>query len=254
MPHVSTKRASDSRKWAFILVVMLVLVLAWAYSSSRGSGLSSEDDRPPQRVASFEGDPREEFGSLDPSQWRDAHYPFNRLLLAPPEEMITMLRVPPRVRKNTHGCSVLILRSLMNARHCDDIADHFTEELRATQTPYNSHYPSMWDTWNNSAQRKHILTYASQPRSLQTIRAKLKELSPPVIDTNPTLVRYLVKKCAKRSKKDTFQMAVIDTCAGWGGQAAGACAADVKCYHGYLPFDSVVRPALASRLTELLNT
>jgi hypothetical protein len=230
-------------RWIFVLVFVLVLALAWGWGPPLapyfGAGV-------PRTLTDF---PRE--SAVSPEEtWVDAKYPFNRLTLPPPEDMIAMLRVAPRVRKNADGCSVLLLRGEADGRQCDAVADHFTEELRATQVPHGSHYPSMWDTWISPAQQKHIIEYAPRPLTIGGIRAKLAELAPPVVDTNPALVHYLIKKCAKRAKKDTF----IDTCAGWGGQAAGACAADVRCYHGYLPFDNEIRPALAQRLSELLET
>jgi hypothetical protein len=52
---------------------------------------------------------------------------------------------------------------------------------------------------------------------------------------------------------ETYQMRVMDGNCGWGGQTLGARAADVGCYHGYLPFDVSARPYLADKLMLALS-
>lgn len=231
MPWSDVPRAA----WLLILGLVLVALLAWIVAKRRG----------PYRIA-------EAKARLNLPTETD--FPFRRINMPGARMMAASLQNErPRRRREHEGYATLLLRASRDYQRVDGIADQYTEDLRVIQAPSGSSLPSMWDTWHNLGQKEHVLKYARNPKSRTSLRKKLEELSPPVHDTNPTLACYLLRYCARSAGIDVYQLRVLDSNVGWGSQALAACAADVGCYHGYLPFDTIVRPLLAERLNTALT-
>lgn len=208
-----------------IVFLCLIALLAFGYwfYSRRGSAASS-------RTA--------EVAAGLPDGFGERKFPFRHLVMPSASEMFTALRNErPRIRRDNSGANphrVLILREKGDREKCDGIADLYTEQLRVIQTPPGMVLPSLWDTWNTRAHREYVLKYAKDPHSVLSLRRKLEEIAPAIYDTNPLFVRILLEMFADDLKVPSYQLRIVDTAVGWGGQALGSCAADVGCYHGYL--------------------
>lgn len=191
----------------------------------------------------------------DPSQT----FPFRKPELPPVRHMFADLRNDrPRWRKNYRGLDWAILRDAGDDVRVDRIADHYTEEPRVLQVPPGgAHLPSLWDCWQRSADRELVFSRASRKGgaapSRLSLRAALEELAPVVHDTNPAFACHILRRAARKLRIDVCRLRVLDADAGWGGQALAACAADVGCYHAYLPGDDAARPYAAAGLQTLLD-
>jgi len=234
----------------FVVLLVLVLVLAIVYASSATS--------PPPEKHGGEAEaplPEKHGGEAEAPPDR-TRFPFRSLVMDTPHEMFARLcNERPRKRKKSGGYDVLLLRDLEDYVRVDGLADHYTEQLRATQTPPGVHLPSQWDYWSKDSYRQHIEQFAAPNASrVLALRGKLEEMSPSIHDTNPVLARWLLRSLASQMRMESYQMRVLDGNCGWGGQTLAACAADVGCYHGYLPFDTQIRPSLAKQLLLLLES
>lgn len=228
-----------------ILVVLLALVYRYVRASS---GTSHSPAGPP-------GLP---FGVGEKS------FPYRHLEMPPTTDMFSALRNErPRIRHDETGEKphrVMIYRNKGDREKSDGIADHYTEQLRVTQIPPGSTLSSLWDTWATKAHREFVVKYAKNPRSILSLRRKLEEIAPAIYDTNPMFVRVILELAAKELGIPSYQLMVVDLCVGWGGQALGACAADVGCYHGYLipsmpvnPIHEYLAPKIQDALSETSN-
>ena len=184
-----------------------------------------------------------------------AEFPYRKASMPPANEMLSTLRNSlPRVRKNS-GFDRLIVREKGDHFRSDGAADHYTEELRVRMDPLTSAQSlSVWGVWSNRSLRAHAIKYARdrEPRH-HYLRRKLEEMTEPVWDTNPILVCYILRRLARKRKAKIFDIRVADAGVGWGGQALGACAADVGCYHAYVPYASLIGRAVAEQIRRALD-
>lgn len=249
---------SFKRTAAAVLLVVLVLILAALYM--RGGFVSSGNGA--RRTGRSDESGRADFGTK--SRGGPDQFPFYHHIMEPPRDLLARLSSEkPRKRSNYQGHAVALLRREGDRIRVDGIADHYTERLRVTQSPPGTTFPSPWDVWSNASYRTHIQQFANLPpgrdssdfgtKSTLAYRAKLEELAPPVHDTNPTFVCWILRRLARVMRMETYQMRVMDGNCGWGGQALGACAADVGCYHGYLPFATPLRERLSTQLLQALS-
>lgn len=179
-------------------------------------------------------------------------FPWLAPLLPPAREMLAHLAAGrPRYRKGRGGCELLLYREDDDWLRADAIANHYTEKLRVLQQPPGSAVASAWDTWANLLDKP--IVFAGAEHSRRAARRRLEELAPVPYDTNPAFAAFILRRLARKLRKETYQVRLIDGNAGWGGQALAAVAADVGCYHGYLPFDNAVRARLAEQLQRALS-
>ena len=232
--------------WVVGLLILVVL-LALVYRNVRaspGPSASTENGLP--------------FGVGEKS------FPYRHLEMPPSTDMFSALRNErPRTRHDETGekpHKVMVFRNKGDREKSDGIADHYTEQLRVTQIPPGSTLASLWDTWATRAHRDFVVKYAKNPRSILSLRRKLEEIAPAIYDTNPMFVRVILELAAESLGIPSYQLMVIDACVGWGGQALGACAADVGCYHGYLipstppnPIHEYLAPKIQDALSENSN-
>jgi hypothetical protein len=225
------------KRLVLVLFFVLVLILAWVMGGSITSPPTLARENPPGETLSDGTD----------------RFPFRCREMDSSREMFARLCAEsPRKRSKYENHDVVLLRAPDDYFRVDGLADHYTEQLRVTQTPAGSHLPSPWDVWRSAGYRTHIQEHAGSDTPL-AFRRKLEEFSPPVVDTNPVFVCWLLRRIARQMRIKTYQMRVMDGNCGWGGQTLGACAADVKCYHGYLPFPGPLRASHAQQLLLLLQ-
>jgi hypothetical protein len=238
--------------WAFLLVV-LVAIMAAVLRYARGGGRRAAFNRAAGAVSPPRPTPQETAGSPGDDPART--FPFRRRALPPLQHMFTDLRNErPRRRKNYKGTAWTLMRDPGDDLRVDRIADYYTEELRVLQVPPGCrHLPSLWDCWHRQCDREQAYATASDPTSILSLRDKLEEFAPAVHDTNPVFACHILRRAARRMRKETYNLRVLDGDAGWGGQALAACAADVGCYHGYLPGDGPSRSYQADCLKKLLE-
>lgn len=201
-------------------------------------------------------------------------FPYYNAILPPRDAMFNTLRIDrPRVRKGKRamgGCDATLIRDTRDWFTCDRAVDHLSEDLRVRAGSF-----SLWQVWTTGADRDLIIRHRGLPPAAEArlaglglpkdtisrgqaperiaLRAALEKYSGPEAvcsgwDSNPALVLYLLRKVAKKQRKDPEDLSVLDAGAGWGSQLLAACAAEVKRYHAYIPYQSSATSMLAERL------
>jgi len=206
----------------FVLLVATALWLRWRRSSPTGGAAP----------------PRPPLGG------NAADFPFLAPTLPDASAMFQALEVDvPRVRRKTGGYRALLYRVASDAARADRLADHYTEAARVRAHPPG--VLSLWDVWHRPGQRELVLRYA-RDHTPQALQEKLKDYTPGETDTNPSLVRAVLRACSRHLQRRSLR--VVDAHCRWGGQLLGALASDCEWYHGYLPETSPAWAGVASAL------
>lgn len=242
---------------AVVLVLVLVVLCALALLAARRHGPLRRSKRASRQDSAD--------GTID------AEFPLLSRALPPPEQMLEQLRHDrPRLRRRRRPGAkpaVRLLRGPGDYVRCDGAADHYTEDLRVRAGVGPEHF-SLWSVWANRSEREIVQSWAAREAqaagrpgpTAEDYRTALARYAGPAAeaatwDTHPALALYVLRRAARRfpapEKLYTSELSVLDAGPGWGAQLVAACAAEVREYHAYLPYQSRTTPVLAQRLEDI---
>lgn len=238
------------RKWAVrSIIVVLVLVLAVVLA------LVVWRRRARARVVPFAAGLGATAASED-----DSKLPLIAPHLPPKLEMFALLRGErPEVRRHENGHRLVVYRREEDFARSDALPLHYTERIRNAHRA-RGEMPSVDKIWSLPAERQIALRPLREVSSTEdplscarAVRARLEQRTVATADTHPMLAKVVVDSYARKMRMRPHKVSVLDLGPGWGGQAAGACAANVGRYDAYILPSQAEHSRLAPALQQLLE-